>query len=110
MLCFKLDTGCFGITTAVCLSSDRSLHRAEINGKSMYLLRSRKILRSMGVAGAVIALVDVEFVTTLGDSFVVILIDALVRGSVVVTVGGCGPEIRVAVNKIEGKNQYLNPN
>lgn len=75
------------------------MHNADINGKSICLLRSRNIFISIGVAGDVIALVVVELFTTLGDSFVVILIDAFVRGKVVVNVGGFGPPIRAAINE-----------
>lgn len=53
---------------------------------------------SMGVAGTVIALV-----TALGDSLVAILIEAFVRGRVVVTGDGCGPETRGAVNETREK-------
>lgn len=92
VFCFIFDAGCFGITNAVCFNSERSLHSADINGKSMCLLRSRNIFISIGVAGVVIELV--EFVTILGDSFVTSFIDAFVRGSVVVTVAARG-----AINK-----------
>lgn len=87
--CFVFETGCFGTTNAVCFNSERSLHKADINGKC--LLRSRNIFISMGVAGDIIALVDVELVTVLCESFVIIFIDACVRGKVVVSVGGCAP-------------------
>lgn len=46
------DRGCFGMTKAfVCLSSDRSLQRAEISGKSRCLLFSRSVLISMEEGG-----------------------------------------------------------
>lgn len=85
VFCFIFELGCFGMTNAVCFNSDRSLHNADINGKSKCLLRSRNTLISIGVAGAVIVLVDVELLTTLAGSFVTNFIDALVRGKVVVT-------------------------
>lgn len=84
VFCFIFDAGCFGITNAVCFNSERSLHSADINGKSICLLRSRNIFISIGVAGAVI-----ELVTIFGDSFVTSFIDAFVRGRVVVTAGAC---------------------
>lgn len=98
VFCFTFDAGCFGITNAVCFKSERSLHKADINGKSKCLLRSRNIFISMGVAGDVIALVDVELVTILGDSSVTIFIDAFVRGNVVGSVNGCTPIKRGATN------------
>lgn len=94
VFCFIFDAGCFGITNAVCFNKDRSLHNADINGKSKCLLRSRNVFISMGVAGDVI-----ELVTILGDSFVAIFNDAFVRGKVVVTVDGCGPATREAINQ-----------
>lgn len=40
--------GCLGITNAfVCFNNDRSLHSADINGRSMFLLFSRSMLMSM---------------------------------------------------------------
>lgn len=76
--------GCFGITNAVCFKSERSLHKADINGKSKSLLRSRNTFISIGVDGGTV-FVDVEFVTGLiGD---VNFCDAFVRSKVVVT--GC---------------------
>lgn len=43
--------GCFGITNAfVCLMSDLSLHKADINGKSIFLLFSRSVRISNAVA------------------------------------------------------------
>lgn len=82
VFCFIFDAGCFGITKAVCFNSERSLHKAEINGKSKCLLRSRNTLISIGVDGAS---VDVKWVTVLIGSVVVNLSDAFVRGKVVVT-------------------------
>lgn len=47
-----VDRGCLGMTNAlVCLSSDRSLHRADISGKSRCLLFSRNVLISMDEGG-----------------------------------------------------------
>lgn len=89
VFCFIFDIGCFGITNAVCLSNERSLHNADINGKSNCLLRSRNTLISIGVAGDVIVFVDVEFVMVFNGSFIDIFMDALVRGKVVVI--GCPP-------------------
>lgn len=91
MCCFVFGTGCFGITNAVCFNSERSLHNADINGKSKCLLCSRNIFISMGVAGDAIALVDVKLVTVSSEPFVVPFIDACVRGNVVVSVGACAP-------------------
>lgn len=54
-----VNRGCLGITNAlVCLSSDRSLHNADINGKSIFLLFSRSVLISIVLVDVVIA-VDV---------------------------------------------------
>lgn len=45
---FSDERGCFGMTNVfVCFSSDRSLHSAEMSGKSMCLLRSRNTFISM---------------------------------------------------------------
>lgn len=98
VFCFIFDTGCFGITNAVCFNSERSLHKADINGKSKCLLLSRNVFISMGVVGDVIALVDVELLTILGDSPTTILIDAFVRGNVVVSVDSLAPTKRGAIN------------
>lgn len=73
--------GCFGITNAVCFSSERSLQRADINGKSKCLLCSRNTFISIGVDGIIVL---VEFGTVLIGSVVVNFIDAFVRGKVVV--------------------------
>ena len=86
VLCLTLDDGCFGITNAVCFNRERSLHRADINGKSKCLLCSRNTFMSIGVAGDTV-LVDVELVTGLTGTFVANFIDAFVRGKVVVI--GC---------------------
>lgn len=43
----------------VCFSSDRSLHRAEISGKSMCLLRSRNTFISMVGLSSAVCVVDV---------------------------------------------------
>lgn len=51
----------------------------------------------MGVAGVGIALVDVELITVLSGPFVIIFIDACVRGNVVVSVGACVPGKRGAI-------------
>lgn len=56
-----VNRGCFGITNAfVCLSRDRSLHNADINGRSMFLLFSRSMLMSIVllVDGVVVVVVD----------------------------------------------------
>lgn len=91
VFCFIFELGCFGITNAVCFSSERSLHRADINGKSKCLLRSRNTLISIGVAGDVTVFVDVECIMDLAGSVITIFNDALVRGKVVVI---CGPPKR----------------
>lgn len=84
VLCFMFELGCFGITNAVCFNNERSLHKAEINGKSRCLLRSRNTLISIGVDGNVIVFVDVELVMDFVGSLITIFNDALVRGNVVV--------------------------
>lgn len=56
-----VNRGCFGMTNAfVCFSNDLSLHSADINGRSMFLLFSRKILMSIVLAdgGVVVVVVD----------------------------------------------------
>lgn len=78
VFCLKFD-GCFGITNAVCFSSDRSLHKAEISGKSKCLLCSRSIFMSIAVDCGT----DVELTGLIG-SLVANFIDAFVRGKVVV--------------------------
>lgn len=83
VLCFIIF-GCFGITYAVCFNSERSLHKADINGKSKSLLRSRNTFISIGVAGD-IGFVVVELCTVLTGSFNTNFINAFVRGKVVVT-------------------------
>lgn len=107
VFCFIFAAGCFGITNAVCFNSERSLHNADINGKSKCLLRSRNIFISIGVAGDVIALVDVELVTAFVDSPGTIFIDAFVRGRVVVTLVGCDLPTRGAVENKNYKNLIL---
>lgn len=55
---FIVNRGCLGITNAlVCLSSDRSLHRADINGRSMFLLFSRRMFMSIVLGDGVVAAV-----------------------------------------------------
>lgn len=52
-VCRGVDSppGCFGITNAlVCLMSDLSLHKADIKGKSIFLLFSRRVRISNAVA------------------------------------------------------------
>lgn len=50
VLLVAVDFGCLGITKArVCFSSDRSCMRAEISGKSRFLLFSRSVLMSIEV-------------------------------------------------------------
>lgn len=99
-LCFIF--GCFGITNAVCFKSERSLHKADINGKSKSLLRSRNTFISIGVDGGTVFVDVCEFVTGLiGD---VIFCDAFVRGKVVVT--GCTAGLNfwmIAIISIEKK-------
>lgn len=54
------ERGCFGMTNAfVCFNSDRSLHSADISGKSMCLLRSRNTFMSMVVLSPGVCAVDV---------------------------------------------------
>lgn len=87
VFCLTFELGCFGITNAVCFSKERSLHNADINGKSKCLLRSRNTFISIGVAGDTVVWDNVGFVTALTGSVVTNFIDAFVRGKVVVT--GC---------------------
>lgn len=56
--------GCFGITNAfVCFISDLSLHNADIKGKSIFLLFSRRVRISKAVAD--LLLCDEEFFSEL---------------------------------------------
>lgn len=82
LICLTGELGCFGITKAVC--NVRSLHNADINGKSKCLLRSRSTFKSIGL-GSVMLVVEVDVTTGFGMVFVfvVVFIDACVRGNVV---------------------------
>lgn len=78
-------TGEFGDAKTVCFSNVRSLHRAEINGKSKCLLRSRSTLISMagGAIGAdLLSSLDIDDIRV-GPFDVINLVAAVERGSVV---------------------------
>lgn len=66
--------GCLGMTNAfVCLSKERSLQRAEMSGKSRFLLFSRKIVMSIACCCAAVKLLGVMILFDSGqitcDSF-----------------------------------------
>lgn len=63
-----VNRGCFGITN-VCFNSDRSLHNADINGRSIFLLFSRRILISIVLAdgGDVVAVVVADVLIVVDD-------------------------------------------
>lgn len=81
-------TGEFGDASTVCFNNVRSLHKAEISGKSKCLLRSRNTLISMlgGGGGAIgvdlLSSLDIDVIRA-GPFDVITLVAAVERGNVV---------------------------